>query len=65
MCKLSYVKIYTVLHASEKIGVSRQTLHSWIRKKWVTPKKDYRNYPVFSEEDIKKIIAWRKELKDA
>lgn len=65
MCKVFAMKIYNVSHASKKIGVSRQTLHAWIRKSWVKPKKDYRDYPVFSEEDVKNIIAWRKELKEA
>ena len=65
MCKLFEMKTYNVSHASRKIGVSRQTLHAWIRKSWVKPKKDYRDYPVFSEEDVKNIIAWRKELRES
>lgn len=58
------MQIYNVSKTAERLGVSRQTLHSWIKKKWVKPKLDYRNYPVFSEEDIKNIKTWRKTLRD-
>jgi len=58
------MKIYTVSKTAEMIGISRQSLHKWIKKGWVKPKIDYRNYPVFSEEDIKKIKIWRKTLRE-
>jgi len=35
----------------------------WMRKEWITPRRDYRNYPVFTDEDIKKIEKWRRTLK--
>jgi len=57
------MKIYNLSHAAKKIGASRQSLHSWIRKGWITAKRDYRNYPVFTLEDVKKIIAWRKGIR--
>ena len=58
------MQTYNVSKAAHLLGISRQTLHAWIRKRWVTPKLDYRNYPVFSEEDIKKIKVWRKTLRE-
>ncbi len=63
--KLLAMKIYNVSQASKKIGVSRQILHAWIGKSWVKPKRDYRDYPVFSEADVKNVIAWRKEVRAA
>ena len=34
------------------------------KKGWVKPKRDYRNYPVFTAEDIKKIEKWRQKLSE-
>ena len=57
-------KRYNITHAAKELGVTRQTLYNWIEKGWVKPKKDYRNFPVFTEEDIKKIKEWREKLKE-
>ncbi len=55
-------KRYNLSQAAELLGLTRQGLYYWIRKGWVTPKRDYKNYPVFTEDDIKKIKKWMDKL---
>ncbi len=57
-------KRYNITHAARELGVTRQTLYNWIEKGWVTPKRDYRKYPVFTKEDIVKIKEWRGKLEE-
>ncbi len=57
-------KVYNVLEAADIFGVHERTVRYWIRKDWVKPKRDYRNYPVFTDEDIRKIEKWRNTLRD-
>jgi len=57
-------KTYNIPQVAEKLGVHEQTIRYWIKKEWVKPKQDYRNYPVFTKEDIENIEKWREELKD-
>jgi len=54
---------YNITQAAKELGVARQTLYYWIKKGWVRPKRDYRNYPVFTDDDIKRIEKWRSTLK--
>ncbi len=56
-------KLYNVSKAAKELGLTRQGLYYWIKKGWVKPKRDYKNYPVFTEEDIKKIKKWKNEIK--
>ena len=56
-------KIYNMTELAEKLGVPRQTIYYWIEKGWVTPKRDYRDYPVFTEEDIDRIMKWKNTIK--
>lgn len=56
-------RTYNIPETAKILGVHQMTVRYWIRKKWITPKYDYRNYPVFTNEDIKKIEAWRNTLK--
>ena len=56
-------KLYNVSSLAEKLGVHRQTVNYWIRKNWIKPKRDYRNYPVFTEEDVEKIVEWKSIIK--
>ncbi len=56
------MKRYNMIEAAEKLGVTRQTIYYWIKKGWVKPKRDYRDYPVFTDKDIKKLHAWRAKL---
>ncbi len=56
-------KKYTITRLAKELGVTRQTIYYWIRKKWVTPGKDYRNYPVFSDKDMREIKKWHGAIK--
>ena len=56
------VKRYTLSEAAKKLGLTRQGLYYWIKKGWVKPKRDYRNYPIFTDEDIQKIKKWKSTL---
>jgi len=55
-------KRYNMREAAKELGVTRQTLYYWFKKGWVKPKRDYRNFPVFTVPDIKKIKQWRGQL---
>ncbi len=35
----------------------------WIEKGWVKPKRDYRDYPVFTKDQIEKIVEWKNRIK--
>jgi DNA-binding transcriptional MerR regulator len=56
-------KIYNMTELADKLGVPRQTIYYWIEKGWVKPKRDYRNYPVFTEQDVEQIISWKSTIK--
>ena len=56
-------KIYNMTELADKLGVPRQTVYYWIEKGWVTPKRDYRDYPVFTEEDVENIIKWKSSIR--
>lgn len=56
-------KTYNIPQTAEFLGVHERTVRYWIRKKWVTPNYDYRNYPVFTDDDIKAIEKWRNTLR--
>lgn len=55
-------KRYNMREAAKALGVTRQTLYYWFKKGWVKPKRDYRNFPVFTVEDIKEIRDWKNKL---
>lgn len=57
-------KIYGVSSLARKLGVHRQTVNYWIRKGWVTPKRDYRDYPVFTEDDLNRIVRWKNSIRE-
>ena len=54
-------KRYNMRKAAKILGVTRQTIYYWFKKGWVTPKRDY---PVFTEEDIKRINKWSETLQE-
>ncbi len=56
-------KILNIPQTAKLVGVHERTVRYWIRKGWVKPKRDYRNYPVFTDSDISKIKKWRNTLK--
>jgi DNA-binding transcriptional MerR regulator len=55
-------KLYNMREAAKELGVTRQTLYYWFKKGWVKPKRDYRNFPVFTKTDLKNINDWRNSL---
>ena len=57
-------KRYNMREAAKELGVTRQTIYYWFKKGWVKPKHDYRNFPVFTVDDIKKIRKWRNHLEE-
>ena len=64
-CSISIVmKKINVSQLAQELGIARQTIYYWIKKGWVKPKRDYRRYPIFTEEDVKKIKAWREYLSE-
>lgn len=56
-------KSLNVMQAASLFGVHERTVRYWIRKGWVKVKRDYRNFPVFTAQDIRKIKKWRSTLK--
>ena len=56
-------KSYNVMEAASLFRVHERTVRYWIRKGWIKVKKDYRNFPVFTTLDIRKIKKWRSTLK--
>ena len=62
--KQSAGQFYNIFKTAEKLGVHERTVRYWMRKGWIKAKRDYRNYPVFTNEDIAKIDEWRKTLKE-
>ena len=57
------MKKYTMTDAAKMLGVHRQTMIHWVRRGRIKPKRDYKNWPVFTDYDIKKIKEWRDTLK--
>ena len=57
------MKTYSMTETAKKLGVHRQTMINWIRRGWVKPKRDYKDWPVFTDECIAKIKEWRDTLK--
>ena len=49
-------KCYNLSQTAMILKVPRQTLYYWIKKGWVIPRRDYRNYPVFTVFDIEGIM---------
>lgn len=57
------VKRYNMTQTARILGVHRETLYYWIKKGWIKPKRDYRNYPVFTVLDIEELIRWKNTIK--
>lgn len=57
-------KRYNLSETAEKLGLTRQGLYYWIKKGWVTPKRDYKGYPVFTNDDLRKIEEWKNKLEE-
>lgn len=61
--KSASTKFHNIFRTAELIGVHERTVRYWIKKNWIKPKRDYKNYPVFTDSDIAKIRKWRNTLK--
>ena len=57
-------KRYNLSEAAKELGLTRQGLYYWIKKGWVTPKRDYKGHPVFTDADLKKIKKWKDTLEE-
>lgn len=54
---------YNLTQTAQILKVHRETLYYWIKKRWIKPKRDYRNCPVFTVLDIERLIKWRNTIK--
>lgn len=57
-------RVYNIPEAARILGVHEMTVRYWIKKKWISVQYDYRNYPVFTDKDIKNIEKWRNTLRE-
>ncbi len=55
-------KRFNIKAAAKELGVHRLTIYYWLKKGWITVKRDYRNLPVLTSEDLQKIRKWRNTL---
>jgi len=56
-------KNYSLTQAAHLLKIHRQTIYYWMKKGWINPKRDYREYPVFTVLDIERIVKWRNSIK--
>jgi len=61
--KRKRTKRYTLSQTARVLDVPRQTMYYWIHKKWINPKRDFKNYPVFTVTDIENLLKWRDEIR--
>ncbi len=57
------IKRYNMTQTARVLGVHRETLYYWIKKRWIKPRRDHRNYPVFTVLDIEGLIKWKNTIK--
>lgn len=55
-------KKFNLSEAAKELSLTRQGLYYWIKKGWVSPKRDYKGHPVFTVNDLQKIKKWRDRL---
>ena len=55
-------KRYNLSETAKELGITRQGLYYWIKKGWVTPKRNFKGHPVFTERDLKKIQKMKDKL---
>ena len=55
-------RLFNMHQIADLLGANHEAVINWIEKGWVKPKKDYRNYPVFTDEDMQKIKKWQSRL---
>ncbi|OGW75761.1 MAG: hypothetical protein A2Z72_01300 [Omnitrophica bacterium RBG_13_46_9] len=54
---------YSITDIAKTLGVTRQTVYYWIKKGWISHQRDYRNYPVFTGDDLRRIVKWKHALR--
>ena len=55
---------YSVKEASEKIRVNPSTLKRWESLGWIEPpSRDYKGDRVYTEQDIKKLLAFKEQIR--
>lgn len=57
------VETYNLAQVAQALDVHRQTLYYWIKKGWIKPRRDYRNYPIFTVLDIQGLKRWLNSVK--
>ena len=57
------IKRYNMTQTARILGVHRETLYYWIKKGWIKPRRDYRNYAVFTVLDIEDLIKWKNTIR--
>jgi DNA invertase Pin-like site-specific DNA recombinase len=62
--KLPEPKPYNLCETAKILNVHRQTIYYWIKKGWIKPKRDCRNYPIFTVFDIEKIRKWKRSVRE-
>ncbi|MDP8234405.1 MAG: MerR family transcriptional regulator [Candidatus Saelkia tenebricola] len=62
-CTKRSAKRYNMTQTARILGVHRETLYYWIKKGRIKPKRDYKNYPVFTVLDIEELIKWKNTIK--
>lgn len=54
---------YSTKEAAKRIGVSKDTLLRWLYLKQVPePARDRRNWRVWTDDDIARVVAWNNEI---
>lgn len=57
-----FMKCYNIVETAKQLGVTQQMIYYWIKKGWVKPKRDYRDYPVFTISELYKIKLWKNKI---
>lgn len=65
LCKVEKerIKRYNLTQTAKILGTTRQNLYHWINKGWIKPRRDYKNYLVFTVFNIKESIKWWNPIK--
>ena len=56
-------KRHNLPQTAKVLEVPRQTIYYWVKKKWVRPKRDFKNYPIFTVRDIEGMLKWRDKIR--
>jgi len=57
---------YTTKEAAQQVGVSKDTILSWLAKGRIPePQRDWRNWRVWTDADIRRAIEWNSQMQPA